>query len=163
MIQNKFCFLVNLFFVSSTFAYTEQVFSGIKKINISDDVSINIKSTFDKSCNKEIDVCLPSNELFILDHGYRYDYSALVKYWNEETFVYFVYLQDKEYFKDLDGDGNYEIALYPMNAGNNPITDAYIYTLKDNKLIFFGMGRFHYERGPYVKNIIQGKWIEPLI
>lgn len=77
--------------------------------------------------------------------------------------MYFVYLKDKTYFSDLDGNGSLEVALYPMITGNNPVTDAYIYSIKGNKLSFYGMGRFHLERGPYVKQIIKKRWIEPII
>ena len=159
---NKILLLSCLFTISSASAFSEPVFSGAKELVISKSLSLQIKSFLKKGCDLERDVCLPFNQLFINESGYTYDYSNLIKHWNNFTYVYFVYLKDKKYFSDLDGDGILEIALYPMIAGNNPITDVYIYSIKGNKLVFYGMGRFHFERGPYVRQIVKGRWLEPL-
>jgi len=48
-----------------------------------------------------------------------------------------------------------------MIAGNNPITDAYIYSVAGDKIVHYGMGKFHFEQGPYVKEIVKGKWTAP--
>ena len=160
---NKLLLLLGLLVTSSTFAFTEPVFSGTKELVISKSLSLQIKSFFEKGCNLERDLCLPSSQLLLIESGYKYDHSSLIKYWNNFTNVFFVYLKDKNYFYDLDGDGSLEVALYPMVAGNNPITDTYIYSIKENRFIFYGMGRFHFEWGPFVKKIVKGKWIEPMI
>ena len=64
-------------------------------------------------------------------------------------------ISPKGYFDDINEDGHFEIALYPMIAGTNPITAAYIYSIVGNNLVPYGKGRFHYERGPYVENIVK--------
>lgn len=161
--QNKLLLLSCLLVTSSTFAFTEPVFSGAKKLVISKSLSLQIKSFIEKGCDLGRDLCLPSSQLLLNDSGYKYDLSKLIKYWNNSSYVYFVYLKDKKYFSDLDGDGSLEVALYPMVAGNNPITDTYIYSIKGNRLSFYGMGRFHFEWGPFVKQVAKGKWIEPKI
>ena len=144
-----------------SWGYSEKVYSAIKNIKISKNTSLRIVSYFEENCDRDLDLCLPLSMLFLNNDGYKYDFSRIIKYWNKETFVYFVRISVKGYIDDLNNDGHPEIAIYPMVAGNNPVTDAYIYSVVGSKLIFYGMGHFHFEWGPYVKNIIKGKWIEP--
>lgn len=157
----------NIFFLSillmsySLWGYSEKVYSGIKDIQISKNTSLEIYSYFEENCDRDLDLCLPLNKLFLNNDGYIYDFSKIIKYWNKETLVYFVKLSKNSCSIDLDKDGNPEIAIYPMVAGNNPVTDAYIYSVIENKLVFYGIGRFHFEWGPHVKNIEKGKWVEP--
>lgn len=158
-VLNSFMFLLISNFA---FGFSEQVFSGTKELNLNNISKLDITSYFDESCNPDLDVCLPYNKVTLVEDGYKYDFSNLIRYWNNSTYVYFVYLKGNQYIYDLDGDGILEFALFPMIAGSNPVTDAYIYSIKGNKIIFYGMGKFHYERGPYVQGIIKGNWIEPL-
>lgn len=109
---------------------------------------------------KKNDLCLPSNQLYLVKENHIYDYSRFIKYWNDETFVYFVKISKNGYFDDIDNDGYLEFAIYPMVAGNNPVTDAYIFSIVGKELKRFGMGKFHYEWGPNVKNILKDKWIK---
>jgi len=161
--QNKKLLAILTVFIISfpTWSYTEKVYSGIKELSISDNLSLKIISYFNKDCDLEEELCLPSNKLFLIKGSAEYDYSKLIEFWNEDTFVYFVKTSKEGYLNDLDGDGTQEVAIYPMIAGNNPITDVYIYSIVSNSLKFYGMGRFHYERGPYVFEMVKGKWVEP--
>lgn len=144
-----------------TFGYSESVYSGIKKIDVSQDYFLEIASYFQEGCNRENDLCLPSNRLFLVAKTKKNDFSNIVSRWNNYTFVYFVKVSKDKYLDDLDQDGTLEFAIYPMIAGNNPITDAYIYSIAGDKIVHYGMGAFHFEWGPHVKKIVKGKWIEP--
>lgn len=162
--QNKIFFVITIltfFWTLNVWAFSEPVYSGIKKIEITKELFLELETYFKPGCNRENELCLPSNKLFLTYHSTKNDFSNLVSAWNNYTFVYFVKLSKNKYFVDLDRDGSVEIALYPMIAGNNPVTDAYIYSIVDNKIVHFGMGRFHFEWGPYVKDVVKGKWIEP--
>lgn len=150
-----------LFICNFVFGFSQQVFSGLKELPLRNTTKLEITSSFEENCNLDIDVCLPYNKLALVKDGYKYDFSNLIRYWNNSTYVYFVYLKANDYLSDLDGDGNLEFALFPMIAGSNPVTDAYIYSINGRSIVFYGMGKFHYERGPYVQNIIKGKWVEP--
>ncbi len=63
--------------------------------------------------------------LFLVADTKKIDYSNILSKWNNYTFVYFVKIYKDKYLDDLDQDRNLEFALYPMIAGNNPVTDAY--------------------------------------
>ena len=154
-----------LFFSCNAWALFEKVFSSKNEVIINNNISLKIESSFPSGCFDDLGLvsrvdCFPSNKLFLFYEGKEFNYSNIVKYW-KNTFVYFVKISPKGYFDDLDNDGNYEVALYPMIAGNNPITDAYVYSVVGNKIVHYGMGKFHFEWGPYVKKIIKGQWIEP--
>lgn len=150
-----------LFWALQVMGYSEPVYSGIKKLEISKNLILEIESYFKQGCDREKDLCLPSNRLFLVTKTEKSDFSHITSKWNNYTFVYFVKITKDKYFDDLDQDGNLEFALYPMIAGNNPITDAYICSIVKNTIIHYGMGRFHFELGPYVNKIEKGKWIEP--
>ena len=152
-----FTFLLPL----TTLGYSESVFSGIKKIEVSPNLFLEIETYFNDGCNMENDLCLPSNRLFLVAQAQKTDHSDILSKWNNYTFVYFVKISKGKYFVDLDQNGTLEFALYPMIAGNNPITDAYIYSIAEDEIVHYGMGKFHFERGPHVKKIVKGQWIEP--
>ena len=145
----------------TTFGYSESVYSGIKKIEVSSDLFLEIESYFKDGCDRENDLCLPSNRLFLVAKTKKTDHSDILSKWNNYTFVYFVKISKDKYLYDLDQDRTLEFALYPMIAGNNPITDAYIYSVAGDKIVHYGMGKFHFEQGPYVKEIVKGKWTAP--
>jgi len=149
--------------VVNAFGYSEPVYSGIKKIDVSKYLFLEIESYFKQGCDRENDLCLPSNRLFLVAKTKKSDFSHIISKWNNYTFVYFVKISKDKYLDDLDQDGNLEFALYPMIAGNNPVTDAYIYSIVGDKIIHYGMGRFHFEWGPNVKKIVKGQWIEPYL
>ncbi len=159
---SKITFLLSIVIFSCQLpAYSEKVYSGIKNINTKTGLILKIESYFPQGCNRDWDLCLPSNNLFLIHNNKNSNFSKLLRYWNDITYVYFVKISPKGYLDDLDGDGNLEVAIYPMVAGTNPVTDVYIYTVVENKLVFYGMGRFHFEWGPWVKTIVKDKWIMP--
>jgi hypothetical protein len=162
--RNKFLTIIILLAFSiplTTFGYSESVYSGIKKLEVSPDLSLEIESYFKDECDRERDLCLPSNRLFLIAKTNKTDHSGILSKWNNYTYVYFVKISKDKYLYDLDHDGNLEFALYPMIAGNNPVTDAYVYSVVGDKIVHYGMGRFHFEWGPDVKKIVKGEWIEP--
>ena len=164
--QSNFFLLLMVFIPLPSWALFEEVFSAKNDISVNHSISLKITSPFPKGCFDDIGLvsrknCFPQNSLWLIKNRKKLDFSRLVKYWTD-VFVYFVRISPEGYFKDLDKDGNLEFAFYPMVAGNNPITDAYIYSVNGSGLMFYGTGQFHYERGPYVKNIVKGKWVEPI-
>ncbi|MCT4642025.1 MAG: hypothetical protein N4A33_06965 [Bacteriovoracaceae bacterium] len=58
---------------------------------------------------------------------------------------YFVPIEKNRYFKDLNKDSAYEIAIVATSGGNAMFVDAYLYTLKNEKLIFYDKARFNQE------------------
>ena len=127
---NKITFLLTIVIFSCQLpAYSEKVYSGIKNINTKTGLILEIESYFAQDCNRTWDLCLPSNNLSLTHNNKKYDFSKLLRYWNDITYVYFVKISPKGYLDDLDGDGNLEVAFYPMIAGNNPITNVNIYSI----------------------------------
>lgn len=145
----------------SIWGYSESVYSGIKKIEVSKNLFLEMESYFQDGCDRDNDLCLPSNRLFLVTKTKKTDHSDIISSWNNYTFVYFVKISKDKYLYDLDKDGTLEFALYPMIAGNNPVTDAYIYSVSEDKITHYGMGKFHFEQGPHVKEIEKGKWTRP--
>jgi hypothetical protein len=145
----------------SIWGYSESVYSGIKKVEISKNRFLEIESYFKDGCDRENDLCLPSNRLFLVTKTKKTDHSDIISMWNNYTFVYFVKMSQDEYLYDLDKNATLEFALYPMIAGNNPVTDAYIYSVSEDKITHYGMGKFHFEQGPHVKEIEKVKWTRP--
>lgn len=161
--RNSTLITITVFILFMTFevmGYSESVYSGIRQIEISENIHLEIEPYFEQGCDRENDLCLPSNRLFLVTNRIKHDFSNIITVWNTYTFVYFVKISKDKYLDDLDHDGNFEFALYPMVAGNNPITDAYLYSIVGNKIIYYGMGHFHFEWGPYVKEIVKGKRVE---
>ena len=55
-----------------------------------------------------------------------------------------------KYIADLNGDGLYEITILPWHYGNATFWTAQIFTVKLNKLVKYGEGRYNLEFGPNV-------------
>lgn len=168
MPQNKIVFVITimfLFFSTPSWSLFEKVATGIREIHISKNIHLKIESPFPKGCFDSWGLvsrkdCFPQNKLFFIISGKKHTFTSIVSNW-KDVFVYFVQLTPQGYFADLDIDGTLEFAIYPMVAGNNVVTDAYIYSIVGNKIIYYGRGRFNSEHGKYVTDIVKGKPICP--
>jgi len=154
-----------LFFSTPSWGLFEKVATGIRDLHISKNIHLEIESPFPKGCFDSLGLvsradCFPKNKLFLIITGKKHNFTKIVSRWND-VFVYFVQLTPGGYFADLDIDGNLEFAIYPMVAGNNTITNAYIYSIVGNKIKYYGIGRFNSERGNCVTDIVKGKSIRP--
>lgn len=150
----------------SALAVLEKVATAKTQISLGAHRRLEIQTDFSSGCydGDELDLggnCAFTNHLNLFSNGKPYSYDNLLHFW-KHTLVYFVRINKGTYVSDVDNDGLPEIVIYPMIAGNNPITTAYIYTVKGNDLIFYGTGRFNFELGPHVIEIKKGVWIEPL-
>ena len=155
MNQNKIIYII-LLLSFEVFSLTEPVSTAVNKIRLPDGTSIELVSKLPEKCYLQADdssediYCFPTNKLFILRKGHKFDYTNLVKKW-DDFFVYFVKIRKDTYYYDLNGDGLYEIALLPMLSGGGAwYLDAYLYTVNKNSLISYGRGRFNWELGKHV-------------
>jgi len=148
-------------------AVLEKVATAKTRVSLGTNMYLEIKSEFSSGCYDEEGLnlggnCEFKNRLNLFSNGEFHFHDNLLRFWRH-TLVYFVKINEEGYLSDLNNDGLPEIAIYPMIAGNNPITDAFIYTVKGSNLIFYGMGRFNFEFGPHIVEISKGVWREPLL
>ncbi len=138
-------------------AYFLPVYSGLTKLVTKSGQYLEIRH-----CWKEDHPCyeyrcdIHLNQFALINGTKRTNYSHLIGDWAYAHHLYFVKIAQNTYLKDLDHDGNPEFAIGYDSGGNNPFVDAYIFSLKNNTIIPYGVGRFHFEWGPYVKNITPG-------
>ena len=66
-------------------------------------------------------------------------------------YAFFVPIKPKKYVWDLDGDGSVEIGIATWDGGNN-ISNRYAlaFSVRGNKLIYFGRQKFNLEYGESV-------------
>ena len=66
-------------------------------------------------------------------------------------YAFFVPIKPGKYFADVDGDGFLEIGIATWDGGNNIIHRyALAFSLKGNKLVYFGQRKFNLEYGEYI-------------
>lgn len=63
---------------------------------------------------------------------------------------YFLPLRKDQYGVDVNGDGVLEIAILATSYGNRGFNDVYIYSFKNNELIFFKKGHYPEVNGEFV-------------
>jgi hypothetical protein len=68
--------------------------------------------------------------------------------WN---YAFFIPVKPGKYVTDVDGDGNPEIGIATWDGGNNIINRyGLAFSLKGNKLVYFGRKKFNLEYGEYL-------------
>lgn len=141
---------------SSVYAcLTCPVSTGVEKLKLPDG-EIIIHPNVSKQCIKDAkagkDVtCFPHATLVLTRNGKSYDFTKLINKW-DEFHSYFVKIRKDKYLADLNNDNRDEIAILPMLSGGGAhVLDAYIYTIMDDELKYYGKGRFLWEIGDYVK------------
>ena len=164
--QEKLKIFILLLFSFFNFILQKQILASVVSdvstatdtINLSQETKLYMPSAYTAECIKRNEGhCFPRTSLFLITQNRKYDFSNLIHRWDNSDFIYFIKIDKNKYFTDLDGDGNSEIAIFPMVAGNNPVTSALIFKVKDNKLIHYGVGDFYWEKGEHVINIKKGK------
>jgi len=66
-------------------------------------------------------------------------------------YTFFVPIKPGKYVADLDGDGNLEIGVATWDGGNNIIHRyALAFSIKGDKLVYFGRKKFNLEYGKYL-------------
>ena len=96
-------------------------------------------------------LCFPNSRMTLVRNGKTYDLTKIIAEWNE-FYVFFVKIRKDKYLVDLNSDNRYEIAILPMLSGGGAhVLDAFIYTIMDNGLKYYGKGRFFWEFGDHVK------------
>lgn len=66
-------------------------------------------------------------------------------------YAFFVPVKPGKYISDVDGDGNPEIGVATWDGGNNIINRyGLAFSLKGNKLVYFGRKKFNLEYGEYL-------------
>ena len=68
-------------------------------------------------------------------------------YWSE---VPFVRIRKQKYVSDIDGDGDFEFAIFPFHPGSAIWGTVRIFSLKE-KIEFFGNGRYQFEGDTFVQ------------
>lgn len=124
----------------------------LQKITLPNNINIHIRSHFPNGCFDEDGLsdrneCFPITQLYLDKNDKKVDHSKIINSnedW-QDVFTYFVKIAPNTYYKDLNNDGNYEIALFPMVAGNQVPCRAYIYSAKGTDLVFYGTGWLSWE------------------
>lgn len=158
--QTRF-FIITVFLASllgSTSVYaslTSPVSTGIRKLKLTDGEIVihpNVSPQCIKDANDGKDVtCFPHSTLVLTRKGKSYDLTKIIKRW-DEFHSYFVKIRKDKYLADLNNDKRDEIAILPMLSGGGAhVLDAYIYTVMDDGLKYYGKGRFFWEMGDHVK------------
>ena len=66
-------------------------------------------------------------------------------------YAFFVPVKPGKYTADVDGDGNLEIGIATWDGGNNIINRyGLAFSIKGNKLVYFGRKKFNLEYGEYL-------------
>ena len=66
-------------------------------------------------------------------------------------YTFFVPIKPGKYISDVDGDGNPEVGIATWDGGNNIINRyGLAFSLKGNKLVYFGRKKFNLEYGEYL-------------
>ncbi len=66
-------------------------------------------------------------------------------------YAFFVPVKPGKYVADVDGDGNLEIGVATWDGGNNIIHRyALAFSIKGDKLVYFGRKKFNLEYGEYL-------------
>ena len=149
-------FLSSFLWSTSIYAcLTCPVSTGVEKLKLTDGeivINHNMSDQCIKDANDGKDViCFPHSTLVFTKKGKSYDLTKIIKRW-DEFFIYFVKIRKDKYLADLNNDKKYEIAILPMLSGGGAhILDAYIYTVMDDGLKYYGKGRFQWESGDHVK------------
>lgn len=134
-----------------------------QQLKLPNNVEIHISSMFPKSCFDEDGLsdrneCFPITELNLIKGAKKFNNTKTIstnKNW-KDVFIYIVKIAPSAYFKDLNNDGYYEIALFPMLAGNAVPSTAYIYSVKDTALEYYGNGLLSWE---YLKEADNEKFV----
>jgi hypothetical protein len=70
---------------------------------------------------------------------------------DRQDHAFFVPIKPGNYVADVDGDGNPEIGVATWDGGNNIIHRyALAFSIKGNKLVYFGRKKFNLEYGEYL-------------
>ena len=129
--------------------------TGVERLKLKDG-EIVIKINRSRQCMKDANdgkdvLCFPNSIMTLTKKGKVYDLTKIIERWNE-FYIFFVKIRKNKYLADLNNDKRDEIAILPMlSGGGEHVSDAYIYTVMDDGLKFFGKGRFFWEFGDYVK------------
>lgn len=51
-------------------------------------------------------------------------------------YMYFIRICGDKFSTDINGDGYPEFVIGPFDGGNNPIRDVFIYTVREDKVVF---------------------------
>ena len=148
-------FLSSLLGFSSIYAALYgPVSTGVEKLKLADG-EIVIKTNMSQcveEANKGKDLlCFPNSTMTLTTKSKTYDLTNIIKKWNE-FYVFFVKIRKDKYLADLNNDKRYEIAILPMLSGGGAhVLDAFIYTVMDDGLKYYGKGKFFWEFGKHVK------------
>lgn len=147
-------FLISLLASSAYAALYGPVSTGLERLKLANGeivIKTNMSQCVKDANNGKDVICFPNSTLILKNKRKTYDLTKIIKRWNE-FYVFFVKIRKNKYLADLNNDKRYEIAILPMLSGGGAhILDAYIYTVMDDGLKYYGKGRFQWESGDHVK------------
>ncbi|MBP5296289.1 MAG: hypothetical protein J6Y94_03040 [Bacteriovoracaceae bacterium] len=132
----------------------EPIYSGLTKLETKPGQYLEIKQCWEHENPCRRSHCDFHRNFFNLVNGSKKtSFPHLLGDWAQNSYIYFVQIGQNKYLKDLNNDGNFEFAIAYPSSSSNPFVDTYIFSLKNNGITPYGIGRFHTEWGPHVKNI----------
>ncbi len=150
---SKRIFLLILLFFNESYSFYD-VSTGTDEIKIDSETKLVLLNQIKKKCFQPEPklFCRPEVFFIVKNEKFFYSFPDIVEEF-QGFYYYFVKINENNYIQDLDNDGNFEFAIYPTIAGNNPVTEAYIYTFKNQMIIPYGKGKHFWEKGRHVVNI----------
>ena len=143
--------LNNLVFLEILMAETTP-FQGISELQLPKQIELSVvtKKDFDFSDNQgtrrywKTTLTLKNKQKIIWQEVYR-EFKDL-----KWVYASIVPIRRGNYFSDLNGDGLNEIAILPWDFGMAIYRVVEIYTIKKDRFVKYGQGKYHFERGPNV-------------
>ncbi len=122
---------------------------GIDEIILDADTKLIMPNKVNPACSnptrsEDVD-CSPTTLLELVHKGKVFSKNKLIEPWAGGFFIHFVKLSKNSYAKDLNNDGQKEVAIYPAVCGNSHKSLAYIYSVKEHELLPYGTGVYYWE------------------
>lgn len=154
---SKFIIVASMFIIKPALAcLTCPVSTGVENLQLKNDIRVIIEPNIDPECVKKSNLgedvlCFPHSKMTFIKGKIRKDLTYLISKW-DEFHMYFVKVRKGKYLADLNNDGKPEIAILPMLSGGGEwVLTAYLYTVTENGLEYFGEGKFFWENGEFVQ------------
>ena len=133
---------------------SDPIYSGLTKLETKPGQYLEIKQCWEHENPCRRSNCdFHRNFLNLVNGSKKTGFPHLLGDWAQSSYIYFVQIGQNIYLTDLNNDGNFEFAIAYPSSSSNPFVDAYIFSLKNNGITPYGIGRFHTEWGPNVKDI----------
>lgn len=127
-------------------------FAGVEKLKLPKDLELSVVTEKDFDMVDEQGTRRYWKTTLSLAHKKKVVWGETHREFNELEWVYgnIIPIRKNQYYSDLNGDGYFEVAILAWDFGMATYRNVKLYTVKDNRLLSYGEGKFNFEQGPYV-------------